>query len=58
VTRFVCKRKLSQDKDDVSRRQAIAKLREPGPYEHPALADEMEREWEAERAATPAEERA
>jgi transcriptional regulator len=56
VTRFVCKRKLSQDKDDVSRRQVIAKLREPGPYEHPALADEMEREWEAERAA--AEERA
>ncbi|MCW2978453.1 MAG: hypothetical protein JWO14_180 [Solirubrobacterales bacterium] len=55
VTRFVCKRKLSQDKDDVSRRQAIAKLREPGPYEHPALADEMEREWEAERAAAPAE---
>jgi transcriptional regulator len=58
VTRFVCKRKLSQDKDDVSRRQAIAKLREPGPYEHPALADEMQREWEAERAAAPAEERA
>jgi transcriptional regulator len=51
VTRFVCKRKLSQDKDDVSRRQVIAKLREPGPYEHPALADEMEREWEAEVAA-------
>jgi transcriptional regulator len=58
VTRFVCKRKLSQDKDDVSRRQVIAKLREPGPYEHPALADEMEREWEAERAAAPAEESA
>jgi len=57
VTRFVCKRKLSQDKDDVSRRQVIAKLREPGPYEHPALADEMEREWEAERAVA-AEERA
>jgi transcriptional regulator len=54
VSRFTCKRKLSQDKDDVSRRQVIAKLREPGPYEHPALADEMEREWEAERAA-PAE---
>jgi transcriptional regulator len=51
VTRFVCKRKLSQDKDDVSRRQVIAKLREPGPYEHPTLADEMEREWEAESAA-------
>jgi len=49
VTRFVCKRKLSQDKDDVSRRQAIAKLREPGPYQHPALANEMEREWDAER---------
>jgi transcriptional regulator len=57
VSRFTCKRKLSQDKDDVSRRQVIAKLREPGPYEHPALADEMEREWEAERAAAPAEER-
>jgi transcriptional regulator len=61
VSRFVCKRKLSQDKDDVSRRQSIARLREPGPYEHPALADEMEREWEAERAAAgapAAEERA
>jgi transcriptional regulator len=55
VTRFVCKRKLSQDKDDVSRRQTITKLREPGPYEHPALADEMEREWEAEHAAAAAE---
>jgi transcriptional regulator len=64
VARFTCKRKLSQDKDDLSRRQVIAKLREPGPYEHPALADEMELEWEAERAAgaassgpAPAEER-
>lgn len=44
VTRFVCKRKLSQDKDSVSRRQVIATLREPGPYRQPALADEMERE--------------
>lgn len=44
VTRFVCKRKLSQDKDPVSRRQAIAALREPGPYHHPTLAEEMERE--------------
>jgi transcriptional regulator len=50
VGRFVCKRKLSQDKDDVSRRQAIAALREPGPYMDAELADEMEREWEAERA--------
>ncbi|HEY2478379.1 MAG TPA: FMN-binding negative transcriptional regulator [Solirubrobacterales bacterium] len=53
VTRFVCKRKLSQDKDDLSRRQVIDKLRQPGPYEHPELADEMEREWEAELAAPP-----
>lgn len=42
VERFICKRKLSQDKDPVSRRQAIAALREPGPFRHPALADEME----------------
>jgi transcriptional regulator len=49
VSRFVCKRKLSQDKDDLSRRQVIAKLREPGPYQHPELADEMELEWESER---------
>ena len=44
VTRFACKRKLSQDKDLVSRRQVIATLREPGPYRQPALAEEMERE--------------
>ncbi|HET7121071.1 MAG TPA: FMN-binding negative transcriptional regulator [Solirubrobacterales bacterium] len=44
VERFVCKRKLSQDKDPVSRRQAIAELRGDGPYAHPELADEMERE--------------
>ena len=48
VARFVCKRKLSADKDPVSRRQAIAALREPGPYRHPELADEMERELERE----------
>ena len=51
VARFVCKRKLSQDKDDLSRRQAIDRLREPGPYKNPDLADEMEREWEVELAA-------
>jgi transcriptional regulator len=50
VGRFVYKRKLSQDKDDLSRRQVIAKLREPGPYEDPELADEMQREWDAELA--------
>jgi transcriptional regulator len=44
VERFVCKRKLSQDKDPVSRRNVIERLRKPGPYQHPALADEVERE--------------
>jgi transcriptional regulator len=44
VERFVCKRKLSQDKDPVSRRNVVERLREPGPYHHPALADEVERE--------------
>jgi transcriptional regulator len=44
ISRFDCKRKLSQDKDPASRRQVIAALRAPGPYAHPGLADEMERE--------------
>jgi transcriptional regulator len=44
VERFVCKRKLSQDKDPVSRRNVIDHLRASGPYRHPALADEVERE--------------
>jgi len=44
VERFVCKRKLSQDKDPVSRRNVIDRLRAPGPYRHPALADEVEGE--------------
>ncbi len=47
IDRFVAKRKLSQDKDETTRRQVIAQLREPGPYHHPMLADEMERELEA-----------
>lgn len=42
VSRFVCKRKLSQDKDVETRKRVIAALREPGPYHHPGLADEME----------------
>jgi transcriptional regulator len=42
--RFICKRKLSQDKDQVSRQQVIEALRQPGPYHHPALATEMEQE--------------
>lgn len=44
IDRFICKRKLSQDKDPVSQRQVIEQLRKPGPYQHPALADEVERE--------------
>jgi transcriptional regulator len=51
VDRVVAKRKLSQDKDEVSRRGAIARLREPGPYHHPELAAEMERELEADVAS-------
>jgi transcriptional regulator len=43
ITRFVCKEKLSQDKDELTRQQVIGRLREPGPYRHPALADDMER---------------
>ena len=42
ITRFRCKRKLSLDKDPVSRRQVIEQLRRPGPYHHPQLADDME----------------
>jgi transcriptional regulator len=42
ITRFVCKRKLGQNKDAATRRQVIAALRLPGPYGHPELADEME----------------
>lgn len=44
VEHFTCKLKLSQDKDPVSRRNVIERLRKPGPYQHPALADEVERE--------------
>jgi transcriptional regulator len=42
VSRFVCKRKLGQNKDVATRREVIAALRQPGPYSHPELADEME----------------
>ncbi len=43
ITRFVCKLKLSQDKDPVTQRQVMASLRAPGRYRHPELADDMER---------------
>jgi transcriptional regulator len=42
ITRFVCKRKLSQDKDPVTQRQVMAALRDPGPYQNPGLADDMQ----------------
>jgi len=44
IDRFELKRKLSQNKDEVTRRNVIAALREDGPYRHPVLAEEMERE--------------
>jgi transcriptional regulator len=43
ITRFEVKRKLSQDKDPVSRHQVIEALGRPGPYHHPALAADMVR---------------
>jgi transcriptional regulator len=43
ITRFICKLKLSQDKDPVTQRQVIAALRAPGPFQNPALADDMMR---------------
>jgi transcriptional regulator len=41
ITRFVCKRKLSRDKDPVSQRQVIEHLNQPGPYSNPLLAAAM-----------------
>jgi transcriptional regulator len=46
ISRFICKVKLSQNKDPLTRRQVIEHLRAPGPYSDPELADEMERELE------------
>jgi len=43
ITRFVCKVKMSQDKDAASQRNVLAQLRGNGPYAQPALADDMER---------------
>ncbi len=41
ITRFVCKVKMSQDKDPVTQRQVMAALRAPGPYQNAELADDM-----------------
>lgn len=43
ITRFVCKVKMSQDKDQQSQEQVLEALRRPGPYGHERLADEMDR---------------
>jgi transcriptional regulator len=43
IARFVCKIKMSQDKDPVTQRQVMAALRAPGPFLNPGLADDMER---------------
>jgi len=43
ITRFVCKIKMSQDKDPVTQQQVMAALRAPGAYQNPALADDMVR---------------
>ena len=43
ITRFVCKVKMSQDKDDRSQKQVLEALGRAGPYGHQRLADEMDR---------------
>ena len=43
ITRFICKVKMSQDKDPVSQRQVLEQLRGDGPYRNDALADDMAR---------------
>jgi transcriptional regulator len=43
ISRFLCKVKLSPDKQEQSQQQIVAELRAPGPYEHHVLADDMER---------------
>jgi transcriptional regulator len=43
ISRFVCKIKMSQDKDPVTQRQVMEALRAPGPFHNPELADDMAR---------------
>jgi transcriptional regulator len=43
ISRFVCKVKMSQDKDEASQQSVLAQLRGNGPYAQPALADDMQR---------------
>ena len=43
ISRFVCKVKMSSDKDPDSQQRVLAQLRGSGPYASPALAADMER---------------
>ena len=47
IARFVCKVKMSLDKDLQSQQQVLAALRRPGPYRNDALADDMQRALDA-----------
>jgi transcriptional regulator len=49
ITRFVCKVKMSQDKDPQSQRRVLAELRGSGPYASLAVAADMERALARER---------
>lgn len=53
ITRFVCKIKMSQDKDPQTQRQVTDALRRPGAYHNAALADEMERMLAGRRDGEP-----
>ena len=43
ITRFVCKVKMSADKERDTQLNVLAQLRGTGPYANAALADDMER---------------
>lgn len=43
IDRFICKVKMSADKDEQSQQNVLAQLRADGPYASAALADDMER---------------
>jgi transcriptional regulator len=47
IDRFVCKIKMSQDKDPASVQSVIDHLRAPGAYQQPRLAEDMERARES-----------
>ena len=49
ISRFVCKVKMSQDKDAQSREQVLRALRTPGPNQHSRLAEDMQRALARER---------